>query len=77
MHYREGDVKSLGVFYPRRAWGHARKIGKSSGWGHEVQVPEPGILVSGILRGYGKERTSKKSQRISGISWRKTRWESS
>ena len=31
MHYREGEVKSLGVFYPRRAWGHARKIGKSSG----------------------------------------------
>lgn len=30
MHYREGEVKSLGgVFHPRRTWGHARKIGKS------------------------------------------------
>lgn len=31
MQHREEEVKSLGVFYPRRAWGHARKIGKSSG----------------------------------------------
>ena len=33
MQHREGEVKSLGVYYPRRAWGHARKIGKSRRWG--------------------------------------------
>ena len=32
LQHREGEVKSLGGLDPRRAWGHARKIGKSSGW---------------------------------------------